>query len=58
MDERRDEQPRQVPADDVDRAAEGLRGGGEHSDRELREAQDSLDSRLEREGADQSGIGR
>lgn len=57
MDERRDDKL-DTPTDDLDRAAEALRGGGEESDRELREAQDSLDSRLEREGADQSEIGR
>lgn len=57
MDDQRDEKF-EPPAKDLDRAAEGLRGGGEHSEEELRRAQDSLDSRLEREGADQSDVGR
>ena len=57
MDDRRDDKL-DTPTDDLDRAAEALKGGGEATDRELRDAQDSLDSRLEREGADQSDIGR
>ena len=57
MDDRRDDKL-DTPTDDLDRAAEALKGGGEGTDRELREAQDSLDSRLEREGADQSDVGR
>ncbi len=55
----REETPQTADSPDpLQRTADVLSGDDARSEQELRDAQDSLDSRLEREGADQSDVGR